>query len=352
MKSVAIVALTLAAAAATFAAAAPRAPVAPLSQRLSETGLFMPGSTRVSTAVMAFAPQYPLWSDGTRKRRWIQLPAGTSIDASRADAWEFPVGTKVWKEFGYGKAIETRLIERVADGSWRFATYVWNADGSDAILAPEDGAVVRVNDAPGGRYAVPSRGDCVACHEGPAVPVLGFSALQLSSDRDPLAPHADPKRAGQMDLRTLAESGVLRGLPAELLSAPPRIAAPTPTARAALGYLHGNCGHCHNAAGALTGLELVLAQQADRAAHSAERTLESLLGHSSRFRPHGGESTQRIAADHGSSVLTLRMKTDNPLARMPPLGVQVVDTEGVALIERWIANDLQPALSTLQETAP
>ena len=46
------------------------------------------------------------------------------------------------------------------------------------------------------------------------------------------------------------------------------------------------------------------------------------------------------------------MKTDNPLARMPPLGVQVVDTEGVALIERWIANDLQPALSTLQETAP
>jgi len=50
-------------------------------------------------------------------------------------------------------------------------------------------------------------------------------------------------------------------------------------------------------------------------------------------------------------VLTLRMKTDNPLARMPPLGVQVIDTAGVALIERWIASDLQPALSTLQETS-
>jgi hypothetical protein len=59
-------------------------------------------------------------------------------------------------------------------------------------------------------------------------------------------------------------------------------------------------------------------------------------------------ATQRIAAGHGTSVLTLRMKTDNPLARMPPLGVQVVDTEGVALIERWIANDLQLALSTRQ----
>ena len=36
-------------------------------------------------------------------------------------------------------------------------------DGRDAVLAPEDGAVVVVSDAPGGRYTVPSRGDCVAC---------------------------------------------------------------------------------------------------------------------------------------------------------------------------------------------
>jgi len=348
MKAAAILAITLAATA-TLAAAAPG--VEPLPQHLSATGLFAPGSTRPAADVMAFAPQYPLWSDGTRKRRWIRLPPGASIDASRVDAWEFPVGTKVWKEFSYGRAIETRLIERVTDGSWRFATYVWNADGTDAVLAPEDGVVVAASDAPGGRYSVPSRSDCVACHEGPAVPVLGFTALQLSPDRDPLAPHAEPKRTGQVDLASLVERGALRGLPPELLAAPPRIEAPTPTARAALGYLHGNCGHCHNAAGALTGLELVLAQQAERDAHSAERTLESLLGHSSRFRPHGSEATQRIAADQGSSVLTLRMKTDNPLARMPPLGVQVVDTAGVALIERWIANDLQPALSTLQETS-
>jgi len=350
MTPAATLAITLGAAA-TLAAAAPGSSIEPLPRQLSATGLFVPGSTRVEPTAVAFSPQYPLWSDGTRKRRWIQLPPGASIDASRADAWEFPVGTKLWKEFGYARAIETRLIERVADGSWRFAAYVWSADGQDAVLAPEDGAVVPVSDAPNGRYSVPGRGDCVACHEGSAVPVLGFTALQLSPDRDPLAPHADAKRAGLPDLRTLAASGVLRGLPVELLSHPPRIEAPTPTARAALGYLHGNCGHCHNAGGALNGLELVLAQQAERGAHSAERTLASLLGHSSRFRPHGSEATQRIAADHGGSVLTLRMKTDNPLARMPPLGVQVVDTAGVALIERWIANDLQPALSTFQETS-
>src|SRR5688572_8862272 len=70
-----------------------------------------------------FAPEYPLWSDGTSKRRWLQLPAGTSIDASNPDAWEFPRGTKAWKEFSHAGRVETRLIERLADGTWRYSTY-------------------------------------------------------------------------------------------------------------------------------------------------------------------------------------------------------------------------------------
>ena len=115
---------------------------------------------------IAFAPQYPLWSDGTSKRRWIYLPPGAAIDASRVDAWEFPVGTRLWKEFGYDRRVETRFIERLADGSWRFAAYVWNKEGTDAVLAAEDGAVLPVSAAPGGRYVVPSRNDCLACHEG------------------------------------------------------------------------------------------------------------------------------------------------------------------------------------------
>jgi mono/diheme cytochrome c family protein len=340
MKSLAFLGLALCVAAASAASAAP--PGRPLPQQLTDTGLYAPGSTTVvRDGVLAFSPQYPLWSDGTRKQRWIALPPGTTIDTSRLDSWDFPVGTRLWKQFGYGRPIETRMIERLADGSWRFAAYVWNADGSEARLAPEDGAAIEVADAPGGRYVVPSRNDCVACHEGPAVPVLGFSALQLSPDRDPLAPHADPPRPNQTDLKSLAARGWLRNLPSAALAMPPRIAATSPTARAALGYLHGNCGHCHNSAGALNGLELLLAQQADPAARSVDRTLESLLGHSSRFRPQGAERAQRIAiGSEAVSVLTIRMKTDNLLARMPPLGVQVVDTEGVALVERWISADL------------
>jgi mono/diheme cytochrome c family protein len=253
-----------------------------------------------------------LWSDGTGKRRWVYLPPGSTVDASNPDEWSFPVGTRLWKEFSYERPVETRLIERVADGSWRFATYVWNEDASDALLAPAEGAVVHLG--PGRTYKVPSREDCIACHEGQAVPVLGFSALQLSPDRDPFAPHADPAPAAQFDLRRLSSLGWLRGLPAALLERPPRIAASSPTARAALGYLHGNCGHCHNSTGPLAGIELVLAQSAVKA---------------------------QILAPGRAGLLTRRLRSSNPLVRMPPLGVSVIDGEGVALVERWIHEDLQ-----------
>jgi hypothetical protein len=326
-----LVVLLLPAVGATAAAAA-----TPLPLRLGDTGLYVAGSTtRVSDGVLSYSPQYPLWSDGTHKRRWVLLPPGTAIDASQPDAWEFPPGTRLWKEFAWGRPIETRYLERLDDGSWRFATYVWTPDGRDAVLAPEGGVVLDAG--PAGRYVVPSRGDCLACHEGPAVPVLGFSALQLSPDRDPLAPHADPPRAGDVDLRALVAQRQVAHLPLALLVTPPRIAAPTPTARAALGYLHGNCGHCHDPDGALDGLDLALAQRADPGAGSVSRTLHSLLGRESRFRPQGASHAQRIAIDMGSpSMVLLRLRATSPLARMPPLGVQLTDAEGAALVERWI----------------
>ena len=143
------------AAAATFVAAAPGAGVEPLPKRLSATGLFVPGSTRLAAGVLAFSPQYPLWSDGTRKRRWIQLPPGASIDASRVDAWEFPVGTKVWKEFGYGRAIETRMIEpgicyiRISNFGGKSAEEFQKAfDGLD--LAGLEGIILDIRHNPGG----------------------------------------------------------------------------------------------------------------------------------------------------------------------------------------------------------
>lgn len=307
-----------------------------LPQHLGDTGLYVAGGMQVRPDVLPFSPQYPLWSDGAAKRRWIWLPPGSSIDASQPDAWEFPVGTRLWKEFAQGCALETRYLERGTDGGWRFGSYVWNADGSDAVLAPAAGVrSMPAANAPGAHYAIPSEDDCRACHEGAPVAVLGFSALQLSPDRDPLAPHAD-QADGSVDLRQLVARGLLRNLPAELLNHPPRIAAASPAERAALGYLHGNCGNCHNDEGPLAVLDMTLAQRV--AAPAPDAVLRSIVGVQSQFVPAGAPAgALRLAPGRlGASVIAARMSSRDPLEQMPPLGTSAVDRDALALVARWI----------------
>lgn len=304
-----------------------------LPQRLADTGLYVAGGTTVRPDVLPFSPQYPLWSDGAAKRRWIWMPPGTRIDASQADAWDFPRGTKLWKEFAHGRVLETRFIERADDGSWRFGSYVWNAEGTEAVLAPAAGLRdLAAPNAPGAHYTIPSVEDCRACHEGAPVPVLGFSALQLSPDRDPLAPHADGARG--VDLRVLAARGLLRNLAPELLANPPRIDAATPSERAALGYLHGNCGNCHNDEGPLAVLDMTLAQRVGK----PSPVLSSIVGVQSQFVPPGAPADAvRLAPGHlASSVIAARMGSRDPLQQMPPLGTTAVDTEALALLSQWI----------------
>lgn len=308
----------------------------PLPLHLVDTGLYEADGSSLHRDVLPFSPQYPLWSDGAGKRRWIRLPPGGAIDASNPDGWVFPPGTRLWKEFSLGRPIETRYIERSADGSWRYAAYVWNEDGRDAVLAPAEGIAALA--APGGRYAIPAEDDCRACHEGAAVPVLGFSALQLSSDRDPLAAHAGAVTGREPDLKALVERGLVRNLPPALLETPPRIAAPTAVARAALGYLHGNCAHCHNSTGPLAPLDLTLAQGVG----AAPDVLDSLIGHASGFRtaPLDLRAQRIVPGQPDRSVLVQRMRSRNPIAQMPPLGTRLADDEGLALVEQWIRLDL------------
>ena len=283
----------------------------PLPVHLRDTGI---GDARK----LAFSPQYPLWSDGAHKRRWIHLPPGTAIDASRPDAWEFPPGTRLWKEFSLDRPIETRFIERLQDGTWRYAVYVWNEEGTDATLAPADGiAALATHDG----YSIPSETDCRACHEGAAVPVLGFSALQLSSDRDPLAPHADVST--DVDLDGLTARGLITNLSPS--AARPRIAASSAIERASLGYLHGNCGHCHNDNDTRVPVDLTLAQSV---AGNSDRVLHSLMKVSNR--------------------LLARMSSRNPQQQMPPIGTRHIDTEALALLERWISEKS----STAEESKP
>ena len=314
-----------------------------LPRTLRATGLYASANgTALEPEVFAFSPQYPLWSDGADKQRWIRLPTGASIDASNPDAWVFPIGTQAWKTFSHaGQPVETRYIERLADGSWRYATYLWNADGSDAALAPARGTMLALRAAPGGRYLVPSRGDCVACHGGAASPLLGFGALQLSSARDANAAHGRARAAGDADLRTLVERGLLRGLPAALLADAPRISAATPTERAALGYLQGNCAHCHHNGAGRVPVRLTLQQRVADPETSAAEVLRSMVNAPSRYQPANATDARVVVpGDATASVLLQRMHSRDPRTQMPPLGTEHLDGEGLALVTRWITQDL------------
>ncbi len=286
-------------------------------QDLAETGLYADlGARRIASDVLAYTPQYPLWTDGATKRRWIRLPAGSAIDARDPDAWVFPVGTRLWKEFSFGRRVETRMLERQPDGRWSYASYVWSTDARTAHLAPERGLAHACELGAGAAHDIPSRMDCRACHEAGPNRVLGFNALQLSPDRDPLALHAEAPGAGDVDLPALVERGLLRNLPEQYLRQPPRISARTPRERAALGYLQSNCSQCHSARGELAPLGL---------------HLESLLA------PHESPLDSFVPR---AELALARMSSRNALTQMPPLGTHVVDAQALEFLRGWVRQDL------------
>lgn len=338
------------------------APVAP--QLLSETGLYTgEGTAAIDPRNRPFSPQYPLWSDGAAKRRWIRLPEETAIDVTNVSRWEFPVGTKFWKEFAFdGRKVETRLLWRVSQERWVFASYRWNEAQTDAVLAPESGIPNVVEVAPGKRHSIPSVADCQSCHVSTRTEILGFDALQLSDDRDPNALHAETLAPGMVTLKTLVDEGLMSPRRTELIATPPRIPAESPLTRTALGYLSTNCGSCHNRESSIASLGLILKYTLADSPPAFAR--EASYGEVSPERPEGREGgcTPALASTAGkrghwvvpefqeqsriinpghpeSSALIRRLKSRRPSSQMPPVGTVVADRAAVDLVTSWVQSN-------------
>ena len=291
------------------------------------TGLYADAALRtLSSDVSEYEPAIALWADGASKRRYIHLPRGTTIDGRDVDHWVFPVGTKLWKEFSIaGRRIETRYTEKKADG-WFRTTYVWSADQTTAT---ENTSGVIDIDSTG--YDVPPQSECATCHEGAKDGVLGFEAVGLSA----------PGATG-LTMAELERLGWLRTPPHE-----PLVVPGTQAQSAALGWLHANCGNaCHNrTTGALahgTGLFMRLTSEAMQTVEGSDVYLTA-VNVPSGFQPIPGESFLRVApGDVAHSAIPYRAgRRDSSSVsgvQMPPIGTHVVDAQGVATLEAWIAS--------------
>jgi mono/diheme cytochrome c family protein len=314
-----------------------------LPARLSDTGLYEAGRPGVVDARhRPFAPQYPLWTDGAAKARWIALPPDATIDATDPTGWRFPVGTKFWKEFSFdGRKVETRFLWRATDDRWLAASYVWDDEQSDAALAPVEGLPRVAEVAPGRWHAIPSQTDCLACHGSKPTTALGFNLLQLSPDRDPNALHAEPLKPAMTTLATLTAEGLIAPLDPSWATAPPRITAANPRTRAMLGYFAANCGSCHNDRGEIAVLGPSLAFKDVMA--DGDAVAARLIGHATKWQVPGvteGESALISRVHPDRSAMLVRMQSRRPSSQMPPLGTVVEDEQAIAALRTWIAAEL------------
>jgi hypothetical protein len=289
---------------------------AKLPQTLAETGLYAPGSTsQLAPGVRAYSPRYALWSDGAEKERWLYLPEDTQIDSSDMDYWTFPVGTKAWKLFSRdGKKLETRLFWKTETG-WLRVAYAWNEAQTEAVAVSNGQQNVL-----GTEHDVPNRTACDECHDGLPDRLLGVSAIQLSHS------------GAGITLASLIADGLLSAAPA----AP--FPLPDDTQWNALGYLHANCGHCHNPKSEKydrvdldlwlrTGqLDEPVTQTESYKTTVGKMLTETASAFSLRIDP--GES--------GMSGLIERMELRGDEQAMPPIASEQVDRTGTDAVRAWI----------------
>jgi len=295
----------------------------PVPDRLADTGCFEAADpVRPAAGLVPYAPNAPFWSDGAVKERWFAIPDDSTIGLASNGDFDFPPGSVLAKHFRLaGRLIETRLFMRHPDGEWAGYTYAWNEAGSEATRV-RGGASVSIGSQV---WSYPSESQCLECHTAAAGRSLGLEIAQLNGD---LGYPTTGRTANQ--LLTLDAIGLLSP-PAGEPSMLPALVEPfgsAPVAQRARAYLHTNCAACHRPGGP-TPSDMDLRDDTPLAAMNA-----------CAVRPSSGDlgiadGLLIAPGDAARSLVVERMRRRDAHG-MPPLGSNVVDTDGVALVSQWI----------------
>lgn len=295
----------------------------PSEQLLSQTGYHRgDADANAPDTHYRFAPMHPFWSDGAEKIRSIHIPPGEKIDTSDPDRWNFPEGTRIWKDFTRDNVlVETRMLYKTGSGAgdWDMAVYQWRDDYSDA-----EKLIFGNANALGTQHDIPSPSQCVSCHgAGETRRPLGITAVQLPPDHEDL-----------LSLVQLQEKGLLTNP----IGAMPAIPGDALT-RKALGYLDTNCGTCHRDGSTFVPEDVPLRLNlTTNSLGSVEDTnaYKTAIGKEPLIK--GLDTDIYISPGNPSESFLYKRLTlrDGSIWQMPPLATEEVDAEGAELIRAWI----------------
>jgi uncharacterized repeat protein (TIGR03806 family) len=293
---------------------------------LSATGCVSTTDPKQPAAgLIPYAINAPFWSDGAEKDRWIALPDTRTIAVQASGDWDLPNGTVLMKNFRLGtRLIETRLFMRHPDGVWGGFSYEWNAQQTDATLL-QGGAVRDLGN--GQHWIFPSEAQCLECHTSSAGRSLGLETGQLNRNFT----YPQTGRSAN-ELATLSHIGTLAPAITDPAAQPvipdPNDSSATLTNRARA-YLHTNCSQCHRPGGPTAStmdLRYTTSLLASNTCNASPQSGDLGLGANARLIAPGSAT---------NSLIVNRMNRRDQHA-MPPLGSNVVDASGVALLTQWI----------------
>ncbi|MBI1322616.1 c-type cytochrome [bacterium] len=319
-------------------------------RKLSDTGLFEnTQALKPAAGVRPYDVNVEVWADGATALRHMAIPPGANAEIDPATGrWRLPDGSVAARTVSLKTAdsdtprrMETQILMK-QEGAWAAYSYLWNAEGTDATLAPAEGASIPVTlrdetldgEKYATRYRVAARSECALCHnpwvEAKTTVYGRQSASPLGLFR-PQLDHPDPARHEKYrDLLAWA-TGKPADVPAPeaartLFDVHEKTASPERRARS---WLAVHCSQCHdfNAGGAATiVLDPWAKTDAMRLLNVKPQQGDMGLGNDAFLVKPGAPE---------ASVLFARIAKAGS-GHMPRLGSKEIDRTGVGLIASWI----------------
>ncbi|MGC6464980.1 MAG: PQQ-dependent sugar dehydrogenase [Akkermansiaceae bacterium] len=314
-----------------------------IPETLSETGLFEDLSTlNPNPGLFRYPVNLPFWSDHAIKQRWFALPEGTgTIGFNKDQPWTYPAGMVWVKHFDLEtkrgdpetrKRIETRVFVKTEDSAYG-VSYRWNEEGTEARLVGEEGVEWELEVEEEGRslaqrWRIPSRAQCMSCHNSKAGSALSFNTKQLN-----LQGELSGSTGNFIEL--LESHGFLTGLSGQVATMPRYVRANETSfslGARARSYLDVNCSVCHQ----LDGNSPVVFDTRSHLALAATGMMNGIPTRES-FHP---DDRLIVPGQPDHSIIFNRLTGAQGYSRMPPFGSTVVDEEGAGLLREWIEQEL------------